>query len=82
MALCCLYHVWDVIHAPCCSEPSVERSKACSQARPAARPPLRRGDANEAAFHAGLLEDRSAAGQSYVEYLCAVHRQIQAKLDA
>ncbi|KAK9832002.1 hypothetical protein WJX81_007680 [Elliptochloris bilobata] len=41
-----------------------------------------RGDANEAAFYAGLVEDRSAAGQSYVEYLCTIHRQIQAKLDA
>ena len=41
-----------------------------------------RGDANEAAFYAGLVEDRSAAGQSYVEYLCAVHRKIQAQLDS
>ena len=41
-----------------------------------------RGDANDAAFYAGLVEDRSAAGQSYVEYLCAIHRKIQAALDS
>ena len=28
-------------------------------------------------FHAALVEDRSGAGQSYMEYLCSVHQQIQ-----
>ena len=28
-------------------------------------------------FHAALVEDRSGAGQSYMEYLCAVHQHIQ-----
>jgi protein transport protein SEC24 len=43
---------------------------------------VRRGDAAlEQAFYAALVEDRSpAAGMSYVEYLCFLHRQIQNKL--
>ncbi len=42
---------------------------------------LRRGDALEGAFYSALVEDRSqAAGMSYVEYLCFLHRQIQNKL--
>lgn len=28
-------------------------------------------------FHAALVEDRSGVGQSYMEYLCAVHQHIQ-----
>ncbi|KAK9809653.1 hypothetical protein WJX73_000552 [Symbiochloris irregularis] len=28
-------------------------------------------------FHAALVEDRSGAGQSYMEYLCSVHQQVQ-----
>ena len=28
-------------------------------------------------FHAALIEDRSGVGQSYMEYLCAVHQHIQ-----
>lgn len=40
----------------------------------------RRGDVSEAAFFSGLLEDRSTAGPSYVEYLCTVHRLIQARM--
>lgn len=41
---------------------------------------VRRGDtAGEPAFYSLLVEDRSLAGMSYVEYLCAVHRSIQNK---
>ena len=41
---------------------------------------VRRPDtAAEGAFFAMLVEDRSATGMSYVEYLCHVHRQIQAR---
>jgi len=40
----------------------------------------RKGDAHEAAFFNMLVEDRSTAGMSYVEYLCQVHRLIQLKL--
>jgi protein transport protein SEC24 len=40
--------------------------------------PVRRGHPSEPAFLAALLEDRApAAGGSYVEYLCLLHRQIQ-----
>ena len=31
----------------------------------------------EAAFQANLIEDKSLAGPSYVDYLCTVHRHIQ-----
>lgn len=42
---------------------------------------VRRGDPQEQAFYAALVEDRSPqAGMSYVEYLCFLHRQIQNKL--
>lgn len=42
---------------------------------------LRRGDPLEGSFYSALVEDRSpAAGMSYVEYLCFLHRQIQNKL--
>lgn len=42
---------------------------------------VRRGDALEAAFYSALVEDRSpAAGMSYIEYLCFLHRHIQNKL--
>ena len=40
---------------------------------------LRRGDPREGAFYRKLVEDRSPAGQSYVEFLCHVHRLIQNK---
>jgi protein transport protein SEC24 len=42
---------------------------------------LRRPDspASEAAFFSMLVEDRSAAGVSYVEHLCSLHRAIQAR---
>jgi len=40
----------------------------------------RRGDPLEITFLHLLIEDRSPAGSSYVEYLCQVHRLIQAKL--
>ena len=40
---------------------------------------LKRGDPAENAFYARLIEDRSAAGMSYVEFLCHVHRMIQNK---
>lgn len=40
----------------------------------------RTGDSAEGAFVAALVEDRSAAGLSYVEYLCQVHRMIQDKM--
>jgi hypothetical protein len=28
-----------------------------------------------------MIEDRSADGMSYVEYLCAMHRQIQSRFN-
>jgi len=40
---------------------------------------LRRGDPHENAFYRRLVEDRSPAGMSYVEFLCHVHRLIQNK---
>lgn len=40
---------------------------------------LKRGDPAENAFYARLIEDRSASGMSYVEFLCHVHRMIQNK---
>ena len=40
---------------------------------------LKRGDSLEALFYNRLMEDRSPAGMSYVEYLCHVHRLIQNK---
>lgn len=40
----------------------------------------RKGDPADMAFYNGLVEDRSAAGMSYVEYLCQVHRLIQNKM--
>lgn len=40
---------------------------------------LKRPDPLEHLFFNCLIEDRSAAGMSYVEFLCQVHRQIQAK---
>lgn len=39
----------------------------------------RKGDLHEASFLTMLVEDRSTAGMSYVEYLCQVHRLIQMK---
>jgi protein transport protein SEC24 len=42
---------------------------------------VRRQDPTEGQFHAMLVEDRSSAGGSYVEYLCAVHRFIQNKMN-
>lgn len=38
------------------------------------------GDPAEVAFFNLLVEDRSTAGMSYVEYLCQVHRLIQNKM--
>lgn len=38
---------------------------------------LKRGDAQEVNFFNNLIEDRSASGMSYVEFLCHLHRQIQ-----
>ena len=35
-----------------------------------------RGDAVEATFQASLVEDRSSAGTSYVDYLVQIHRLI------
>ena len=43
---------------------------------------LHRGDPLEALFHNSLAEDRLPGGASYVEFLCAVHRAIQAKFQA
>ncbi|KAK3254205.1 hypothetical protein CYMTET_36578, partial [Cymbomonas tetramitiformis] len=40
---------------------------------------VKRADPCETAFFSMLAEDRSAAGMSYVEFLCYVHRQIQNK---
>ena len=40
---------------------------------------LRRGDPSENAYYRRLVEDRSPAGMSYVEFLCHVHRLIQNK---
>jgi hypothetical protein len=41
---------------------------------------VRKGEAAEAAFLHGLVEDRGAGGSSYVEHLCHVHRLIQGKM--
>ena len=38
---------------------------------------LRRGDPAEILFYNCLVEDKNPAGMSYIEFLCAVHRQIQ-----
>ncbi|GLC37974.1 hypothetical protein PLESTF_000604900 [Pleodorina starrii] len=40
----------------------------------------RKGDPAESAFFNMLVEDRSSAGMSYVEYLCQIHRLIQNKM--
>ncbi len=40
----------------------------------------RKGDPAEVAFFNGLVEDRSTAGPSYVQYLCDVHRLIQERM--
>jgi Vesicle coat complex COPII, subunit SEC24/subunit SFB2/subunit SFB3 len=40
---------------------------------------LKRGDSLEALFYNRLLEDRSPAGMSYVEFLCHSHRLIMNK---
>ena len=41
---------------------------------------LKRGDPSENMFFQYLIEDRSSAGMSYVEFLVYVHRQIQNKM--
>lgn len=41
---------------------------------------VKRGDPLESTFLAYLIEDRSQAGMSYVEFLVYVHRQIQNKM--
>jgi protein transport protein SEC24 len=41
---------------------------------------VRKGEASEAAFLHGLVEDRGSGGMSYVEHLCHVHRLIQGKM--
>lgn len=41
---------------------------------------LPRGAAGDASLAARLVEDRGAAGPSYVEHLCWVHRQVQKRL--
>lgn len=38
---------------------------------------LKRGDPAETLFYNCLIEDKNPAGMSYIEFLCAVHRQIQ-----
>ena len=38
-----------------------------------------RGDVVEAAFYSNLIEDKTSAGTSYVDYLVAVHRSITSK---
>lgn len=38
---------------------------------------LKRGDPAEILFYNCLVEDKNPAGMSYIEFLCAVHRQIQ-----
>lgn len=38
-----------------------------------------RGDIVEAAFYSNLIEDKTSAGTSYVDYLVAVHRSISSK---
>ena len=40
---------------------------------------IARGHQSESAFFNALVEDRTPAGLSYVEFLCAVHKQIQSK---
>jgi protein transport protein SEC24 len=41
----------------------------------------KKGDPYYPAFVNLLVEDRSTAGMSYVEFLCHVHRQIQDKMN-
>lgn len=41
---------------------------------------LRRNDPFEAQFFNLLIEDKSGVGQSYVDFLCAIHRTIQQKM--
>jgi len=40
---------------------------------------IKRGDTSETYFYNSIIEDRSQAGMSYVEFLCHIHRQIQNK---
>lgn len=40
----------------------------------------KKGDQNYSHFLNLLVEDKSTAGMSYVEFLCHVHRQIQEKM--
>lgn len=40
----------------------------------------RKGDIAESTFFSALVEDRSTAGLSYIEFLCHVHRLIQDKM--
>lgn len=42
---------------------------------------LRRNDPFDALFHNLLIEDKQSGGQSYVDYLCAVHRAIQHRMN-
>lgn len=53
------------------------RSQRCSFLRTRV---VRKAEPAEVTFFNLLVEDRSAAGQSYVEYLCQVHRMIQNKV--
>ncbi|KAL0036794.1 hypothetical protein WJX79_010207 [Trebouxia sp. C0005] len=43
---------------------------------------LKRGDPAEILFYNCLVEDKNPAGMSYIEFLCAVHRQIQSMFKA
>jgi len=40
----------------------------------------RKGDLAEVGFFNALMEDKSTAGSSYVDYLCHVHRLIQNRM--
>jgi protein transport protein SEC24 len=40
----------------------------------------KKGDPTYNVFVNSLVEDKSTAGMSYVEFLCHVHRQIQEKM--
>lgn len=40
----------------------------------------RKGDPHEAHFFNLLVEDKTPAGVSYVEFLCSIHKSIQQKL--
>ena len=58
------------------SGPAVRRARCASMRLRVAK----KGDPTYNVFVNSLVEDKSTAGMSYVEFLCHVHRQIQEKM--